>query len=167
MSDRLTTMRFILRISQMLALSGVGGLLALSLFTIADVVGRVFGRPIPGFADIATLATAVIIPSFFPILLLRRGNITLRPFASLGERGPARVLDAFGSLLTAIFMALMAWQFVRFAAEATSSGERMAVLRWSVAPWWWAVAGMVAVTAVVAVAVWVTDLRGRSQNQGD
>jgi hypothetical protein len=160
-------MPFVLRVSQVLALSGVGGLLALSLLTIADVVGRLFGRPIPGFADIATLATAVIIPSFFPILLLRRGNITLRPFASFGEGGPARVLDAFGSLLTAIFMVLMAWQYVRFATEVTGSGERMAVLRWSVAPWWWAVAGMVAVTAVVAVAVWVTDLRGRGHNPGE
>ena len=160
-------MPFVLRVSQILALSGVGGLLALSLLTIADVVGRLLGRPIPGFADIATLATAVIIPSFFPILLLRRGNITLRPFASFGEGGAARVLDAFGSLLTAIFMVLMAWQYVRFATEATGSGERMAVLRWSVAPWWWAVAGMVAVTAVVAVAVWVTDLRGRGHNPGE
>jgi hypothetical protein len=160
-------MRFVLRISQMLALSGVGGLLALSLFTILDVVGRLFGRPIPGFVDIATLATAVIIPSFFPILLLRRGNITLRPFAGLRQHGPARVLDAFGSLLTAIFMVLMAWQYVRFAAEATRSGDRMAVLRWSVAPWWWAVAVMVAVTAVVAVAVWITDLRGRGHNPGE
>ena len=159
-------MPFVLRVSQILALSGVGGLLALSLLTIADVVGRLFGRPIPGFSDIATLATAVIIPSFFPILLLRRGNITLRPFASFGD-GPARVLDAFGSLLTAIFMVLMAWQYVRFATEATGSGERMAVLRWSVAPWWWAVAGMVAVTAVVAVAVWVTDLRGGGHNPGE
>lgn len=167
MSDRQTTMRFVLRISQMLALYGVGGLLALSLFTIADVVGRQFGRPIPGFVDIATLATAVIVPSFFPILLLRRGNITLRPFASLRVRGPARVLDAFGSLVTAIFMVLMAWQFVRFAAEVTGSAERMAVLRWPVAPWWWAVAVMVAVAAAVAVAVWVTDLRGRGHNPGE
>lgn len=154
-------MRLVLRVSQMLALAGVACLLALALLTIADVLGRFFGRPIPGFVDIATLATAVIIPAFFPILLVRRGNITLRPFEYFGGRGPARYLDIFGSLLTAIFLGLMAWQFLRYAAEASTSGERMAVLRWSVAPWWWAVAALVTVAALVSVAVWIEDLRGR------
>jgi len=152
-------MRVVVRISQMLALAGVAALLGLALLTTADVIGRLFGRPIPGFMDIATLATAVIVPSFFPILLVRRANITLRPFAYFGPRGPARILDAFGSLLTAAFMVLMAWQYVRYAAEAASSGERMAVLRWSVAPWWWAVAALVAIAAVVALAMWVEDLQ--------
>lgn len=159
-------MRWAVRLSQMLALAGVGCLLALSLLTIADVVGRFFGRPIPGFVDIATLATAVIVPSFFPILLVRRANITLRPFEYFGEAGPARILDAFGSLLTALFMILMAWQYVRYAGEATGSGERMAVLRWPVGPWWWAVAVMVAAGAIVSVAVWIDDVvrtRGRSE----
>ena len=154
-------MRLVLRVSQILALAGVACLLALALLTFADVLGRFFGRPIPGFVDIATLATAVIIPAFFPILLVRRGNITLRPFEYFGDRGPARFLDIFGSLLTAIFLGLMAWQFLRYAAEASTSGERMAVLRWSVAPWWWAVAALVTVAALVSVAVWIEDLRGR------
>jgi TRAP-type C4-dicarboxylate transport system permease small subunit len=157
---------WLLRVTRAIALVAVAALLALALGTVADVFGRyVLGKPIRGFTDIAALGTAVIVAAFFPALLARRGNITLR----LGGRlvGPAgrRVLDTFGAALTAVFFALMAWQYARYAAEAASAGERMAVLAWPVGPWWWAVTVLVGVTAIVGAAMAVLDAAGHRDEE--
>jgi TRAP-type C4-dicarboxylate transport system permease small subunit len=160
--------RLLLRLTRLVALVAVAALLALALGTVADVFGRyVLGKPIRGFIDVAALATAVIVAAFFPALLARRGNITLRPFARLvGPRG-ARVLDTFGALLTAVFFGLMAWQYARYAAEASRAGERMAVLAWPVGPWWWAVTVLIGITAVVGAGMVVLAAAGRGHDDSD
>jgi TRAP-type C4-dicarboxylate transport system permease small subunit len=153
------------RVTRAIALAAVCALLAVALGTVADVFGRyVLGKPIRGFTDVAALATAVIVAAFFPALLARRGNITLRAGARLlGPRG-ARVLDTFGAALTAAFFALMTWQYARYAAEAAQAGERMAVLAWPVGPWWWAVTVLIGVTAIVGALMTVLDATGHRKD---
>jgi TRAP-type C4-dicarboxylate transport system permease small subunit len=149
------------RLSAGLALTSVGGLLALSALTAIDVVARyAFGQPIPGFTNAAALVTALVVAAFFPVLTMRKGNITLRPFAKPG--GLARILDSFGALVTAVFFAVMAWQYANYAAEAVRSGEYIAVLRWPIGPWWWGVTVMIAITAAAALVVFVQEARGRA-----
>ena len=149
------------RLSTVLALISVGGLLALSLLTGADMIGRyLFGRPIPGFTNAAALATALIVAGFFPVLTVRRANIALRPFAKAGP--VARVLDCFAALVTMLFFAAMAWQYAAYAAEATASGEYIAVLRWPIGPWWWGVTAMIAVTAITALVVFLQQMQGQA-----
>ncbi|MBL8386407.1 MAG: TRAP transporter small permease subunit [Burkholderiales bacterium] len=142
------------RVARILALGAAAVLLALALATMADVLLRKFAnRPIHGFNDVATLATAIIIAACFPALLVARANVTIRIVGSaLGTRA-ARWLDAFGALVTAAFFVLMAWQYVRFSAELSRSGEATAILRWPIAPWWWVVAALVAVTALAGLVV--------------
>lgn len=149
------------RLSTALALISVGGLLGLSVLTGADVIGRyLFNWPIPGFTNAAALATALIVAGFFPVLTMRRGNITLRPFAKIAPL--ARVLDGFAALVTTLFFAVMAWQYAAYAAEATASGEYVAVLRWPVGPWWWGVTVMIAITALTALVVFLQEARGKA-----
>jgi TRAP-type C4-dicarboxylate transport system permease small subunit len=150
------------RLSTALALISVCGLLALSLLTAADVLGRyMFGAPIPGFTNAAALVTALIVAGFFPALTIRRANISLRPFARLVP--VARVLDCFAALVTTLFFALMAWQYAIYAAEATASGEYVAVLRWPIGPWWWGVTAMIAITAVAAFVVFLQQVQGQTE----
>lgn len=154
------------RATRAIALAAVCALLALAALTVADVLGRyLLGKPIRGFSDIASLGTAVIVAAFFPALLARRGNIALRAGRRLLGRTGARVLDTFGALLTAAFFALMAWQYARYAAEASQAGERMAVLAWPVGPWWWAVTVLIGITAVVGVLMTVLDAAGRRPDE--
>jgi TRAP-type C4-dicarboxylate transport system permease small subunit len=155
------------RLSTGLALTSVGCLLALSALTAIDVLGRyAFGRPIPGFTNAAALATALAtalaVAGFFPVLTMRKANITLRPFAKVGGKVLARILDTFAALVTTAFFAVMAWQYADYAAEAVRSGEYVAVLRWPVGPWWWGVAVMIAITAVAAFVVFIQETRGRA-----
>jgi hypothetical protein len=51
----------------------------------------------------------------------------------------------------------MAVQYARYSIELTGAGERMAILRWPTGPFWWVVTLMIAVTALVAAAVFVLD----------
>lgn len=151
------------RLSEGLALASVGVLLALSALTAVDVIGRyAFGQPIPGFTNAAALMTAVVVAGFFPALTMRKANITLRPFAKPGGGMIARVLDSFAALVTTAFFGVMAWQYASYAAEAVRSGEYIAVLRWPVGPWWWAVTALIGITAVAAFVVLIHETRGRA-----
>jgi len=144
-------MRLLVSLAETLALASAATLLALSFLTVADVAGRgLLGSPIMGYLDVAGLASAVAVAGFFPALILRHGNIVLRPFAALRV---GRVLDLFGGIATAGFFGLMAWQYLGFAREMASSGERMIVLRWPVAPWWWGVTALIALAALASAAV--------------
>ena len=68
-------------------------------------------------------------------------------------KNAAAHVNLFGGVVTAPFFGLMSWQFVRFAAEAVATGERMPVMRWPTGPWWWAVTLFIALTAVVGAVV--------------
>jgi TRAP-type C4-dicarboxylate transport system permease small subunit len=154
--------RLVVRLTRAIALVAVCGLLAVAVGTVADVFGRyVLGQPIRGFTDVAALATAVIVAAFFPALLARRGNIALRVGGRILGATGGRILDAFGALLTAVFFALMAWQYARYAAEASQAGERMAVLAWPVGPWWWVVTVLIGITAAVGAIMVALDAAGR------
>lgn len=165
MSTIWTAMRTVMaRLSAGLALASVGCLLALSALTGIDVMGRyAFGQPIPGFTNAAGLVTALVVAGFFPALTMRKANITLRPFASVGRPVLARILDSFGALVTMAFFAVMAWQYANYAAEAVRSGEYIAVLRWPVGQWWWGVTVMIAITAVTAFLVFLQEALGLAE----
>jgi len=139
-----------------LALAAVIGLLLLALGTALDVLLRYrFATAIPGFVDIASLAGAVLLAACFPYVLVVRANISVDV---LGRRlgGSFKTgLDRFAALVTAAFFALMAWQYVRFAMDMHETAQVIPVLRWSVWPWWAAVALFIVLAAVAAtISAW-------------
>ncbi len=156
------------RVTRALALTAVTCLLGVALLTMADVLLRwLFHAPIKGLIDAVSLLMAILSAACFPALILGRGNVTIRLIGDAAGRTARRALEAFGSLVTTAFFSLMAWQYVRFAAEMSASGERMAILKWPVGPWWWAVAAMIGVTAAVALLMTLRDIvGGRNQPSG-
>src|SRR5690606_4436264 len=145
---------------------GVLGLLLVAFFTVADVAGRYFfGKPLIGYVDIAGLATAVTISTFFPLLLLRRGNITLQLLGKLGGHIGHTLLEIFSATLTFAFFAFMAWQYLKFPKDATSSGEIMPIMRWPTGPWWWVVALFIAIAALAGLSVLIQDIRSLRSNK--
>jgi TRAP-type C4-dicarboxylate transport system permease small subunit len=155
-----------LRASRWIALGACSVLLVISIATLADVLLRwLFSAPIHGFYDFAALTTALACSACFPGLIARRGNISIR-FAGrlLGPRA-TRALDTFGALLTAVFFAAMAWQYVRFTAEVMRAGERLPILQVVVWPWWSIVTLMIAATALVAAIVLVLVASGHTSGE--
>lgn len=152
--------RMILRAGEAIAYLGVVGLLLVAFFTVADVSGRYFlGKPLIGYVDIAGVGTALTVSTFFPLLLLRRANITLQLLGKFGGRIGHLLLEIFSATLTFGFFALMAWQYFKFASDATSSGEIMPIMRWPTGPWWWGVTLFISLAAVAGLTVLIQDLR--------
>ncbi len=135
-----------------LARVAVIGLLLLAACTALDVLLRyVFASPIRGFVDIASLAGAVLLAACFPYVLVVRANIAVDVLGQRLGGGFKTALDRFAALVTAAFFILMAWQYVRFALDMHDTGQSIPVLRWSVWPWWAAVALFIVLAAVAAV----------------
>jgi TRAP-type C4-dicarboxylate transport system permease small subunit len=152
------------RVPQVIAVVAAFALLAVALLTTADVLLRyALGMPIRGLTEVAALTCAVAIAAFFPALVARRANVTIRLLGSLLGARAGRWLDAFGSLATAAFLCLLCWQLLIYARDMNGAGELTPFLRLPVAPWWLVVAASVAVAACVGLAVLVRDLRAAAR----
>lgn len=140
------------QLAEGLAGVAVGGLLLLAIGTALDVLLRyAFASPLRGFNDVVSLAGAVLLSACMPHVVASRGHIAVDFLGQgLGPRAKAG-LDTFGAAVTALFFALMAWQFVRSALEMKLAAEVTPVLRWPVWPWWAAVALLISLAAVVAL----------------
>jgi TRAP-type C4-dicarboxylate transport system permease small subunit len=148
------------RLSQVAALLGLAGLLAVSLITIADVLMRwLFNAPITGVYDLSTLFMAVVLSATFPAALARRKNISVEFVAhKLGPR-TNRVLDLFASTLTLFFFVLLFWQLVVYSGELLADGETTFVLELKIAPWWMASTVFFGLCVAVQLLVLALDVR--------
>jgi TRAP-type C4-dicarboxylate transport system permease small subunit len=110
-----------------------GGLVfvAMVAMSIVSIVGRkVASAPLPGDVEMLQLCAAVAASSFFAWCHLSNGDIKVDFFTS---RLPARTvhrIDAFGSLLVALFGALIAWRTAVGALSLKEAGETTAILGW-------------------------------------
>lgn len=126
------------RATEFMALVGFLGLFALALVTTLDILLRWLANyPLHGVNDVTAIVMAVVIAACLPANLARKQNISVEFLGTaLGRRGKA-ALDAFGSLLTLVFIALLAWRFVIYADELTKSGQTTWVLQIPIGPGWW------------------------------
>ncbi len=139
------------RASRALAAAAVLGLMLIAAGTTADVVLRyAFAQPIPGFVDVTALAGAVLLAACMPWVVASRGNIAIDLVGRAAGPRARRALDLLGASVTFVFFAVLAWNYAAFALEMFRGGERMAILRWPVWPWWSGVAACIAMTACVA-----------------
>ncbi|HRP28619.1 MAG TPA: TRAP transporter small permease [Burkholderiaceae bacterium] len=93
--------------------AGIGGLtlIAMASVTVISVAGRaLFSTPIQGDVELVQLGCAIVVASFLPYTQFRHGNIIV-DFFTTGVAAPKRsVMDALGTLLYAIMMAVICWR---------------------------------------------------------
>jgi TRAP-type C4-dicarboxylate transport system permease small subunit len=143
-----------------LALLGFFGLLVLALMTTLDVLLRwLFQAPIHGVNDVSSVVMAVVISASIPANLAMKQNITVEVLGALGGTRVRNVLEVFASLLTFVFIILIAWQFVPYAQSLRETGDRTWVLAWPVWPWWSFSALMMILAASVQAIVLAVDVR--------
>ena len=120
------------------ALSVVGllALMGLATMTLADGLLRsLAGRPIEGVRDLGGLAIAMAISCCIPIVMMERGNITIRLGRLISERF-GRTLDAFAALVVCAVLAAAAWQVWIYAGKLLQANETTFVLQIPTAPFW-------------------------------
>lgn len=152
------------------ALVGFAGLLVLALMTTLDVVLRwLFQMPIQGVNDVSSVVMAVVIAVCIPANLAMKQNINVEIFGSVAGSKVKAALDTFASMLTLVFISLIAWEFIPYAQSLQETGDRTWVLGWPVWPWWSAAALMMWFSAFVQMFVFLQDLQalisGRAANR--
>ena len=86
-------------------------LIGITLMTCVSLIGRnTTGDSIVGAFELTGVAAGAAIALFMPICQLRRGNIIVDFFTkNLGDKTNDK-LDRFGTLLTVLLFALLAWR---------------------------------------------------------
>jgi TRAP-type C4-dicarboxylate transport system permease small subunit len=93
--------------------AAIGGviLVAMACMTVVSVVGRAaFSHPILGDVELVQLGCAVVVASFLPYTQFRRANIIVDFFTTGARASTQRLMDAFGTLLYTLVMALVCWR---------------------------------------------------------
>jgi len=142
--------RLIARACEVFALAGGAILALLALMAIVSIVGRnAFSSPIQGDFELMQLGCAVAVAFFLPFCQLRRGNIIVDFFTARASVRSQAVLDAFGALLLAVVMTVVAWRTGEGAIAMRASNETSMIIS---LPIWYAYALMTPAFALTALA---------------
>jgi TRAP-type C4-dicarboxylate transport system permease small subunit len=93
--------------------AAIGGviLVAMACMTVVSVVGRAaFSHPILGDVELVQLGCAVVVASFLPYTQFRRANIIVDFFTTGATARTQRRMDAFGTVLYTLVLALVCWR---------------------------------------------------------
>jgi TRAP-type C4-dicarboxylate transport system permease small subunit len=123
-----------------IAVLGLGLLLCFAVATIADGLLRYgLASPIDAVRDLGGMIAAVAVACCIPIVMLERGNITIRFVSTFIGARAGRLADAMAAVLVEAILIGMAWQFYRFARQAGIDGNATWMLHVPTAPFWWIV----------------------------
>ncbi len=126
------------------------------LLTCADVVLRLFGRPIPGTYELVGYFGAVIVAAAMAWTSVERGHISVEMLVDRLPRRARHVVEALGASAGAVLFSLLAWQCRIYAADLMESGEVSPTL--GVATW--PFVGCIALgSALLALVLFVDALR--------
>ncbi len=133
------------------ALAGGAVLTSLALMSVASIAGRaLFSRPLQGDYELVQTGCAIFVALCLPYCQLKGANIIVDFFTANASPRTQIRLDAFGALLLALVMLLIAWRTGAGLITMRSSGETTTILQM---PTWWTYAGMlpgIVLTALVA-----------------
>ena len=135
--------RYLLTATQVLALVGFGGIVAMCLITMYDGLARYFWLTrVPGFKDFGEVIFAILIACCFPIGLLRNQNITITFLGTAWGKRAASVLNLFSALATLLGFAILTYAVLLRADGLGGRMTRTGVMM--VAPWAWGAATIMA-----------------------
>lgn len=107
-----------------LASASMAVLFAYVLLVIANVVGRyVFSMPIHIVSDLGEILVPVSLVLTFSVAAYQGTHLAIRFLGSwFGEHG-TKWLNVFGTFLTVVLMALIAWKLVDYTTDLYSTGR--------------------------------------------
>ncbi len=121
--------RWLERLARALAWAGGLVMTAITLMSVYSVVMRnLVGAPIQGDLELVQMGCAISIAAFLPLCQLRNGHIIVDFFTTRASEATRRRLDAIGSVLIGVGMAVLAWRTAVGATEAKAYMETTMIM---------------------------------------
>jgi TRAP-type C4-dicarboxylate transport system permease small subunit len=131
------------------AFAGGAILVALTGMSVASITGRaLLGTPVPGDFELVQIACGAAIAAFLPYCQLRRGHIIVDFFTVRAGPRVQGALDAFGAVLLAVVMGVLAWRTAAGMATVRAGGEVSMIVGF---PMWIGYAAIVPSLALAAL----------------
>lgn len=143
-------------------LFGLAGaaIVAMMLLTCADVVLRLFSRPIPGTYELVSFFGAVSVAFAMAHTCVEKGHIAVSVLVQLLPRRGRETVDALTSTLGLILFALIAWRSVLYAEDLRRSGEVSLTLQLPFYPFVHGIGLSAAVVCLVLLSDLIRHLQG-------
>ena len=133
-----------------LGLAAAALLFVLMALTCVDVFGRYFlGRPVAGGLEITEILVAAIVFAALPLVTAREEHVMVDLFDALTPDWLLRVQYVAACLLSALVTGVLAWRLLVRAGRMMDYGDTTAVLRIPLHPLTYAMALLMALTALV------------------
>lgn len=117
------------QLAELSAVAGCSCACAVAVLTVASVCGRAWlSSPVPGDIEITQFGIALCIALCLPWAQLRGSNILVDFFTQRASPRVQGVLDAFGSLLVALMVGLLALRTAAGAVAVQEAGEATMIL---------------------------------------
>jgi TRAP-type C4-dicarboxylate transport system permease small subunit len=145
--------RFLVQLSELLALIGGALLLLIMAMTVISIIGRqLFGMPVKGDFEITELACGIAVFLFFPYTQITGQNIVAEFFtAGLSERRRAG-LESVHDLVFAAVALFLAWRAFEGFLDMVASTQKTMLLGLPV--WWAYVAAFGSCVVLTLVCLW-------------
>jgi TRAP-type C4-dicarboxylate transport system permease small subunit len=143
-------------------LFGLAGaaIVAMMLLTCADVILRLFSRPIPGTYELVSFFGAVSVAFAMAHTCVEKGHIAVSVLVQLLPRRGRETVDALTSALSLTLFALIAWRSVLYAEDLRRSGEVSLTLQLPFYPFVYGIGLSAAVVCLVLLSDVVRHLQG-------
>lgn len=149
--------RALLLVCKIGAIAGGLVFVVLVVMSIVSITGRkLFAWPVPGDVEVLQMCAAFASSYFFAYCHLVNGDVKVDFFTQHLAPRKVAAMDAFGSLLVALFGGVIAWRTCVGAIGIKEVGETSAILGW---PVWIAQGLMVPGFALLAAAGLYTFVR--------
>lgn len=123
------------KLTKALSIAGGSVFVMLVVMSIISITGRkLFSSPIPGDVELLEVCSAFAAASFFAYCHLNGGDVKVDFFTAHASKATVHLLDAFGSLLVAVFGGLITWRASAAALSVKTAGDTTMILG---LPLWW------------------------------
>ncbi|MEZ5752765.1 MAG: TRAP transporter large permease subunit [Paracoccaceae bacterium] len=155
------------RVTGLIAALAVAGILAGAIVVVADILARwLLGTNIVALNEIMSNVFAIAVAATLPAGAARRVNLRVDLLGA--QTGPRMTawLTMIGSVMLALFFALLAWRLGLLGLRYAAQGRATAIWEWPLAPTYFAVAASMGAAALVQMMHAVTDLRAALAQHG-
>lgn len=123
--------RWLYRACRWAAMAGAAVFVAIVAMSVVSITGRkLLTQPVPGDVEMLQMCAAFAAASFFAWCHLTGGDVKVDFFTAKARAGTIHGLEVFGSLLVALFGAVIAWRSAAGALAVREAGEHSMLLDW-------------------------------------